>query len=136
MGSRKQPRNASLADKIGYYNIIPFLAYYDIFKNYYANKQEERFYVMGGSSIQNATTIVSGDFEGIVYRNTYTFDFYCKVPTTVTITGTYLKLEDIKQIKFTLDSEPIYIKIVLIEDWEKVSVEKNKIVLKTKEGLS
>ena len=51
MGVRKQPRNASLADKIGYYNIVPFLAYYDIFKNYYANKQEERFYVMGGSVI-------------------------------------------------------------------------------------
>ena len=39
------------------FNIVPFLGYYDIFKNYYANKQEERFYVMGGSMIQNATSI-------------------------------------------------------------------------------
>jgi hypothetical protein len=134
LGIRKQPRNASLEKKIGYYNIVPFLAYYDIFKNYYANKQEERFYVMGGSAIQNATTIVSTDLTGLVYKNTYTFDFFCTTPTTVTITGTDIKLEDIKRIKFTLDSEPIYIEIVQIDDWEKVSVEKNKIIIKTKTG--
>jgi hypothetical protein len=134
LGIRKQPRNASLADKIGYYNIVPFLAYYDIFKNYYANKQEERFYIMGGSSIQNATEIVSTDLTGLVYKNTYTFDFFCTTPTTVTITGTDIKLEDIKKIKFTLDSEPIYIEIVQIDDWEKVKVEKNKIIIKTKVG--
>ena len=28
-------------------NAIPAIAYYDIFKNFYANKQEEKFYVMG-----------------------------------------------------------------------------------------
>lgn len=134
MGIRKQPRNASLTNKIGYYNIVPFLAYYDIFKNYYANKQEERFHVMGGSVIQNATTIVSTDLEGKVYKNVYTFDFCCTTPTTVTITGTDIKLENIKKIKFTLDSEPIYIHIVQIDDWEKVSVEANKIVIKTKVG--
>ena len=30
-------------------NAIPFLAYYDIFKNYYANKQEESFYTIAGA---------------------------------------------------------------------------------------
>lgn len=29
------------------FNAIPTIAYYDIFKNYYANKQEENFYVIG-----------------------------------------------------------------------------------------
>ena len=29
------------------FNAIPAIAYYDIFKNYYANKQEENFYVIG-----------------------------------------------------------------------------------------
>ena len=28
-------------------NAIPLIAYYDIFKNYYANKQEENFYIIG-----------------------------------------------------------------------------------------
>lgn len=31
-------------------NAIPFLAYYDIFKNYYANKQEPYFYTIAGAS--------------------------------------------------------------------------------------
>lgn len=29
------------------FNAIPAIAYYDIFKNYYANKQEKKFYVIG-----------------------------------------------------------------------------------------
>jgi hypothetical protein len=134
MGVRKDPSDADNAKYKGAYQIVPILAYYDIFKNYYANKQEERFYVMGGSTIQNATTIVSGDFTGNVYKNTYTFDFQCTVPTTVTITGTDLNLNDIKRIKFILDSQPIYIEIVDMDAWEKVSVEKNEIVLKAKVG--
>ena len=45
------------------YNAVPIIAYYDIFKKYYANKQEDRFYLMNyenqiGSVI--ATTAPSG----------------------------------------------------------------------------
>jgi hypothetical protein len=134
MGVRKAAKDAKNDTYKGSYQVVPILAYYDVFKNYYANKQEERFYVMGGSIIQNATTIVSQDFTGYVYKNTYTFDFQCTIPTTITITGTNLNLGDIKRIKYTLDSEPIYIEIVDIDAWEKVSIEKNKIVLKTKVG--
>lgn len=32
------------------YNIIPYMAYYDIFKNYYANKQEKNYYQFEGAS--------------------------------------------------------------------------------------
>ena len=134
MGIRKQPRNSSLADRIGYFNIVPFLAYYDVFKNYYANKQEERFYVMGGSTVQNATTIVSGDFSGEVsyYAND---TLVCKTETTVTITGTDLKIENIKKIKFTIDTEPIYVFIKNSAGqiiWDIVSAESKKIVIKSK----
>lgn len=38
-------------------NAVPMLAYYDIFKNYYANKQEENAYViMSGESTQSSTS--------------------------------------------------------------------------------
>ena len=44
-------------------NAIPFLAYYDIFKNYYANKQEPYFYTMAGAlnirAANNTTTFNS-----------------------------------------------------------------------------
>lgn len=135
LGIRKQPRNSSLADRIGYYNIVPFMAYYDIFKNYYANKQEERFYIMGGSTIQNATTIVSGNFSGIV--GTFSNDMVkCTEPCTITITGTDVKFENIKQIKFTLDNDPIYITSTGQNLWEPVTTEKNKLVLKSIVGYN
>lgn len=116
------------------YNIVPFLGYYDIFKNYYANKQEERFYVMGGSIIQNATTIVSEDFTGKI--NLYAQDtLNCTSPCTITITGTDVNIEDVKKIKFTIDTQPIYLYIVDGAgrvSYDIVSKEKDKVVIKTR----
>ena len=131
LGVRGAPGNSDSTTGKGDYQIVPHLAYYDVFKNYYANKQEERFYVMGGSSIQNATTIVSEDFTGtMIGTNNNTLN--CTKVCTVTITGTDLKLKDIEQIKFTIDTVPIYIKISPL--WVTVSEEKNKIVIKTRVG--
>lgn len=137
MGVRKQPRNSSLKDRIGYYNIVPFLAYYDIFKNYYANKQEERFYIMGGSVIQNASTITSTDFVGnkvIITNDT----LKCISPSTVTITGTDIQLESIEKIKYIIDSNPIYI---YLRDgsgrmlWDVISSDSKKVVIKSRIGI-
>ena len=36
-------------------NALPILAYYDIFKNYYANTQEDNFYTIGGTLPLQAT---------------------------------------------------------------------------------
>ena len=86
MGVRKGPRDADSKLNKGDYQIIPFLAYYDVFKNYYANKQEERFYIMGGSTIQNATTIVTGIFKGVIdidYNG-----LRCTSAPEITFTGT------------------------------------------------
>lgn len=50
------------------FQIVPFLAYYDIFKNYYANKQEEYFQVMGGSKRAIAGQIITPSVtEAYVY---------------------------------------------------------------------
>ena len=96
-GVKGSPKNTNTDLGVGDYQIIPQLAYYDIFKNYYANKQEERFYVMGGSSIQNATNIVSEDFTGT--KVTYANDVLkCTNECTITITGTDIKVENIKKI--------------------------------------
>ena len=91
---------------------------------------------MGGSLIQNATTIVSGDFKGnIVLYNNDTLK--CTTVSTVTITGTDIELEKIEKVKYILDSNPIYI---FLRDgsgrylWETVSEEKNKVVIRTRIG--
>ena len=136
LGVKGLPAESDGNKKIGDYQIVPHLAYYDIFKNYYANKQEERFYIMGGSSIQNATTVVSEDFIGKLYSHVNKY-ITCASPSTVTITGTDLKLEDIKKVKYTIDAQPIYLYIkddAGRESWEVVSADSKKIVLRTKEG--
>ena len=49
------------------FNCIKLMMYYDIFKNYYANKQEEKFYVISGNTYylykQVASTIEEGQMS-------------------------------------------------------------------------
>ncbi len=121
-------------------NAVPYFAYYDIFKNYYANKQEDYFMLMGGSIIQNATSITSDDFTGTIADTGTNNILTCTTPSTVTITGDNINIESIKKIKYTIDSTPVYINVKFDEGgrnyWEKVTVEKNKIVLKTIKGYN
>lgn len=46
------------------YNAIPIIAYYDIFKNYYANKQEENFYLMNYENKITEVTALSAPTGG------------------------------------------------------------------------
>ena len=63
LGFRNKGRELSDSlDFVHKFNAIPTIAYYDIFKNYYANKQEENFYTIGVGDItevQNPTTAQS-----------------------------------------------------------------------------
>lgn len=47
---------------------VPLLAYYDIFKNYYANTQEENFYIIGAT--ESITKIKVSQAEGAIYNST------------------------------------------------------------------
>lgn len=47
------------------FNAIPMLAYYDIFKNYYANKQEENAYVIAGKNETIGT--VTGNIQSAYF---------------------------------------------------------------------
>ena len=126
LGLRYEPYR----DKVTNVNAVAYFAYYDVFKNFYANKQEDYFMLMGGSTIVNAKTIVSGDFEGTVSL----FDsnaLKCSTPCTVTITGAGIKFENIEKIKFTIEGNPIYVTSMGRNLWETVSEEKDKIVIKS-----
>lgn len=63
LGFRNKGRELSDSlDFVHKFNAIPAIAYYDIFKNYYANKQEENFYTIGVgdvTEVQNPTTSAS-----------------------------------------------------------------------------
>ena len=132
LGVRKQPFDANSNKGIGDYQIVPVLAYYDVFKNYYANKQEERFYIMGGSVVQNATTIVTEAFKGVIDID---WDgLRCTSAPKITITGTNVNLNDIKKIKFTVDSNDVYMKMPASNLYTIETNEDNKKVIKLIEG--
>lgn len=125
-----------IRDKVNNVNAVPYFAYYDVFKNFYANKQEEYFMIMGGSTIVNGSTITSTDLNAVYYGGSGNY-ITCEEPSTVTITGTDLKLKDITKIKYTLDTEPIYLYVTDSDgrnNWEIVSEGKDEIVIKTKAG--
>lgn len=132
MGIRKFPKNTPIATNGYPYNIVPFLAYYDIFKNYYANKQEERFYIMGGSIIQNATTVVTGLFKGVIDIDWN--GLRCTSAPEITFEGTDVNLDDIKKIKFTVDSQAVYMQMPKANLYTIETDEANKKVIKLIEG--
>ena len=50
-------------------NALPFLMYYDIFKYYFANKQEENAYYVGGlSKIADSVSIIQSDGKTNTYN--------------------------------------------------------------------
>ncbi len=60
LGTRYEPYSTE-ATKEYNINAVPYFAYYDIFKNYYANKQEDHFMLMGGSAIVESGTITTNN---------------------------------------------------------------------------
>ena len=73
------------------WQVLPIVMYFDIFKNYYANKQEEFFYTIDGvrtlTSANNSTTPNSYYFAGIetdVYNKTRVVSFINNPTTSIT----------------------------------------------------
>lgn len=54
-------RYIPIRDKVKNANAIPYFAYYDVFKNFYANKQEDYFMIMGGGKIVTSGRITTKD---------------------------------------------------------------------------
>lgn len=53
LGIRGYANTPKSGEKVISKNALPILTYFDIFKNYYANTQEENFYMIGGSPVFN-----------------------------------------------------------------------------------
>ena len=125
-----------IRDVVNNVNAIPYFAYYDIFKNYYANKQEDYFMLMGGSTVQNETTIITTDFTGIKNGLNNTV-LKCTSAATITITGPNVKLEDINRIQFSVDGNTVEMEYKYkAAGWKVTTDEPNKKVLTTVVGDS
>lgn len=59
-------------------NAVPILAYYDIFKNFYANTQEDDFYIIGGIpelTVEHNGKAVNAKNMNVTLKNNDTFTF-------------------------------------------------------------
>lgn len=50
-----------IRDAVNNVNAVAYFAYYDVFKNFYANKQEDYFMIMGGGNVVSSGTITTKD---------------------------------------------------------------------------
>lgn len=57
LGLRYEP----IRDAVNNVNAVPYFAYYDVFKNFYANKQEDYFMLMGGGVFVSSGTVTTKD---------------------------------------------------------------------------
>lgn len=57
LGLRYEP----IRDNVNNVNAVPYFAYYDVFKNFYANKQEDYFMLMGGGVFVSNGTVTTKD---------------------------------------------------------------------------
>lgn len=102
LGIRGYANTPSSGEKIVNKNALPILTYFDIFKNYYANTQEENFYMIG-TSTKLTTTI--GGINIIDPDNIATTEGAVNGGSIITILPTTLKANEIKfRVKTSLQA--------------------------------
>lgn len=132
LGLRYEP----IRDKVNNVNAVPYFAYYDVFKNFYANKQEEYFMLMGGSMVQNEKNIITTEFAG-TKNGLSNKVLKCTSTATITITGDDIKLQDITGIQFTVDGIVVTMQYKYnAAGWDVITDEPNKKVLTTIKGVT
>lgn len=79
----KGTRNIDNQTRWDFINAVPVLAYYDIFKNYFANKQEENFYIINNQAA-NVLTIKNIIENNETVRLGQNVDVYVNKTSTIT----------------------------------------------------
>lgn len=123
------------------FNAIPFFAYYDVFKNFYANKQEEYFMIMGGGVIVSSGTITTKDTvlykveNAGLYINRKNAQGECaNKPVEFTISKELWeasKKENTITLYYNVDTEPINITINAINSYVESETESSGTVTVT-----
>lgn len=130
-------RYESIRNVVDNVNAIPYFAYYDIFKNYYANKQEDYFMLMGGSEIVNGgsiTTYEGNNFiktmegEGIPdygYINRDRPDKKCTILLPINLWESYLKTGKMFAWFKLVDGREVKLEIPINENYTVEKTEAN-----------
>lgn len=130
-----------IRDAVNNVNAIPYFAYYDIFKNYYANKQEDYFMLMGGGTNVNSGTVTTKETvlykveNGGLYINRKNAQGEkANKPVQFTISKELWeasKRENTVTIYYDIDAEPVGIKINAINSYVENETEGSGVVTVT-----
>lgn len=130
LGLRYEP----FRDKVTNVNAVPYFAYYDVFKNFYANKQEDYFMLMGGSLIVDGGSVITN--EGNVFRTgpdiygwlNFNYENVLKVTLPKTLWDTYQKTKELETWFKLLDGRTLKINAVLYGN-EKVETNGENVII-------
>ena len=125
-----------IRDAINNVNAVAYFAYYDVFKNFYANKQEDYFMIMGGSLIVDGGTVSTNN--GNVFSKTRITGIYgwlnfnnenvLKVTLPKALWATYEKTKELETWFKLVDGRTLKFDAVLYGD-EKVETEGENVIV-------
>lgn len=112
-------------------NGVPLLMYYDIFKNYYANTQEEDFYTIGGST--KLTVTINGDAIENPNNISNTLGEITSASSITLAPKTGLTKDEIRfSVKTSINARTITMKVDEIGDWDSsgsaIKIETTKVL--------
>lgn len=132
LGLRYEP----IRDAVNNVNAVPYFAYYDVFKNFYANKQEDYFMIMGGSLIVDGGTVNTNNgnvfsktrITGIYGWLNFKYENVLKVTLPKTLWATYEKTKELETWFTLVDGRTLKFNAVLYGD-EKVETEEENVII-------
>lgn len=123
LGLRYEP----IRDVINNVNAVPYFAYYDVFKNFYANKQEDYFMIMGGGVMVSTgkvttedTVLYKVDNAGLYINRKNAQGENANKPVQFTMTKELWeasKKENTVTLYYDVDAEPVSITINAINSY-------------------
>lgn len=135
LGLRHEPYKPEATKGVNL-NAIPYFAYYDIFKNYYANKQEDYFMLMGGSLIVDGGSVITNDgnvftktnYTGIYGWLNFNYENVLKITLPKTLWATYQKAKELETWFTLVDGRTLKFNAVLYGD-EKFETEEDNVIV-------
>lgn len=125
-----------IRDAVNNVNAVPYFAYYDVFKNFYANKQEEYFMIMGGSLIVDGGAVVTNDgnvFSKTRYTGKYgwlnfKYENVLKITLPKALWAIYEKTKELETWFTLVDGRTLKFNATLYGD-EKVETEEENVIV-------
>jgi len=125
-----------IRDKVNNVNAVPYFAYYDVFKNFYANKQEDYFMIMGGSMIVNGGNVTTNDgnvfsktsITGIYGWLNFNYENVLKITITKSLWDEYQKTKELETWFKLVDGRILKFNAVLYGD-EKFETEEDNVIV-------